>query len=117
MMAFDSQSTSPSSSIVGTRPLGLRLRYRAVFTTPNAPPASIRSYPSDISSQHHSTFWTLTELFLPQITSISTLRGVNDNAAVIHFAGKVPLARGCPGSLARSASAWAVAPDRVRLQA
>src|SRR5207237_7376271 len=67
---FDSQSTSPSSSIVGTRPLGLRLRYRGVFTTPNGPPASIRLYPSDNSSQHQSTFCTLSELLLPQIVSM-----------------------------------------------
>src|ERR1700730_8804302 len=34
----------------------------------------MRSYGSAISSQHQSTFWTFTELFLPQITGIVASR-------------------------------------------
>src|SRR2546423_12335213 len=76
MMALDSQRTKPSSSMVGTRPFGLRLRYSGEFTTPKAAPASMRLYSIAISSQHQSTFCTLIELFLPQITSMSDSRSV-----------------------------------------
>src|SRR5512135_3645020 len=70
-MACDSHSTKPSSSMVGTRPFGLSLRYSGVLTTPNCMPASTRSKGSPSSSQHHSTFLTLTELGRPQIFNIA----------------------------------------------
>src|SRR5262249_47044169 len=59
-----------------TSPLGFFLRYSGVVTTPNAAPASMRLYWSPISSQHQSAFCTLTELFLPQITSMACSRNV-----------------------------------------
>src|SRR5262249_61559453 len=62
--------------MVGTSPLGFFLRYSGVFTTPNAAPASRRLYWSPVSSQHQSAFCTLTELFLPQITSMARSRNV-----------------------------------------
>src|SRR6516164_4222736 len=67
--------------MVGTRRFGLMLRYSGVFTTPKAPPASLRSYSRPISSQHHSTFCTLTEFFLPQTTSILRLPGNESSPA------------------------------------
>src|SRR5262245_31553779 len=60
--------------MVGTSPLGFFLRYSGVFTTPKEAPASTRLYWSPISSQHQSAFCTLTELFLPQITSMACSR-------------------------------------------
>src|SRR5215212_9210720 len=68
-MALDSQSTNPSSEIVGTRPLGLSARYSGSRVRPEVPPASMRSYCKPSSSQHHSTFWTFMEFFRPQIFS------------------------------------------------
>ena len=41
-MALDSHNTKPSSSIVGTRPLGFSFLYSGVFTTPKAMSASMR---------------------------------------------------------------------------
>src|SRR5437867_577189 len=70
-MVLDSQTTKPSSSIVGTSPLGLSLRNSGVLTTPWCLPASMRSYAMPASSQHHSTFCTLTESALPQIFSMN----------------------------------------------
>src|SRR5512146_62654 len=70
-MACDSHSTNPSSSMVGTSPLGLSLRYSGVLTTPYCIPASTRSNGTPSSSQHHSTLRTLTELARPQIFSIA----------------------------------------------
>src|SRR6266699_4684355 len=60
---------SPSLT-VGTRPLGLRLRYSGSRLPPNGPPTSRRSKGISSSAQHHSTFWTLDELARPQIFSI-----------------------------------------------
>src|SRR5437667_7190931 len=98
-MAFDSQMTNPSSSMVGTSALGFSWRYCGVSTTPNGPPASMRLYPRFISSQHQRTFWTFTEFFRPQITTMHSsakLRvvysGWNDRA---HWAAIVA---GAPGA-------------------
>src|SRR5919112_122132 len=70
-MELDSQSVRPPSAMVGTRPVGLRWRYSSWSVPPNLPPASWRWYGTSSSSQHHSTFCTLNEFFLPQISSIS----------------------------------------------
>src|SRR5688572_23846350 len=72
-MACDSQSTKPSSSMVGTRAFGFIFLYSGVFTTPYCMPASMRSYLRPSSSIAHSAFFTFTELVRPQIFSISTL--------------------------------------------
>src|SRR5215208_6060568 len=68
-MALDSQSTNPSSEIVGTRPLGLSARYSGSRVRPEGPPASMRSYCKPSASQHLSTFWTFMEFFRLQIFS------------------------------------------------
>src|SRR5215470_1604589 len=61
---------NPSSSIVGTRPLGLSARYSAVLLPPKAPPTSERSNASPISPQHQRTFCTLLDVVLPRIFNI-----------------------------------------------
>src|SRR5262245_49375850 len=71
-MVLDSHSTNGPSSMVGTSPFGFNARYCGVLTTPKLPPASRRWYCWPSSSQHHSTFCTLTELFRPQILSIAS---------------------------------------------
>src|SRR5262249_30501663 len=65
-MAFDSHSRKPSSSSVGTRPLGFMARYAGSLFLPNAPPTSMRSCASSSSPTAHITFCTLTEVFRPQ---------------------------------------------------
>src|SRR6185503_1701914 len=70
-MVCDSHSTKPSSSIVGTSEFGFIFMYSGVLVTPNCMPASVRSYLSPSSSATHSAFFTLTELILPQIFSMS----------------------------------------------
>src|SRR5256712_5916359 len=69
-MLCDSHSTKPSSSMVGTSPVGFILRYSGVLLTPNCMPASMRSYFRPSSSAAHSAFFTFTELVLPQILSM-----------------------------------------------
>src|SRR5262249_3353183 len=79
MIVCDSQMMKPSSSTVGTRPLGFILRYSGVLTTPKFRPASMRSYCKPSSSSDHSTFLTLTELTRPQtliIDGSSETRGL-----------------------------------------
>src|SRR5579871_3894049 len=66
-MVCDSQSLKPSSSIVGTRPVGFIFRYSGVLLTPNCSPASMRSYFRPSSSAAQSAFFTFTELTRPQI--------------------------------------------------
>src|SRR3972149_1405062 len=73
-MLCDSHRMKPSSSSVGTRPLGFILRYSGVSTTPDCMPASMRSYGRLSSSRHQSAFFTLTELVRPQIFSIVSPR-------------------------------------------
>src|SRR5258708_17937688 len=75
-MAFDSQRTTPPSSIVGTRPFGLSARYSGDLFFPNSPPMSSRSNGRPISPQHHSTFCTLLDVFLPKIFNTAVLRWV-----------------------------------------
>src|SRR3989454_358115 len=72
-MLCDSHSTKPSSSMVGTSPVGFILRYSGVLLTPNCMPASMRSYFSPSSSAAQSAFFTFTELVLPQILSINVV--------------------------------------------
>src|SRR6266480_127870 len=69
-MLCDSHSTKPSSSMVGTSPVGFILRYSGVLLTPNCMPASMRSYLTPSSSRAQSAFFTLTEFVLPQILSM-----------------------------------------------
>src|SRR5712671_2572700 len=69
-MVCDSHSLKPSSSIVGTRPVGFIFRYSGVLLTPKCRPASMRSYLRPSSSAAHSAFLTLTELTRPHILSI-----------------------------------------------
>src|SRR5712691_5730223 len=69
-MLCDSHSLKPSSSIVGTRPVGFIFRYSGVLLTPKCKPASMRSYLRPSSSAAHSAFLTLTELTRPQIFNI-----------------------------------------------
>src|SRR2546422_2606339 len=69
-MLCDSHSTKPSSSMVGTSPVGFILRYSGVLFTPNCMPASMRSYLTPSSSRAQSAFFTLTEFVLPQILSM-----------------------------------------------
>src|SRR5215813_5408192 len=71
-MVLDSHRTNGPSSMVGTSPFGFNARYCGVLTTPKLPPASRRWYCWPSSSQHQSTFCTLTELFRPQILSIAS---------------------------------------------
>src|SRR5438045_9248390 len=73
-MVCDSHRMKPSSSIVGTSEFGFIFRYSGVLVTPNCMPASTRWYLRPSSSTHHSAFFTLTELVLPQIFSISPRR-------------------------------------------
>src|SRR5918998_3985721 len=68
-IVFDSHSAKPSSERVGIRPVGLRARYSGSRLPPNGPPTSYLRNETPSSSQLQSTFWTLTELFLPQISS------------------------------------------------
>src|SRR5215210_5049424 len=70
-MAFDSHRAKSPSVIVGTRPVGLRARYSSSLVPPNSPPTSWRRKVIPSSSQHHSTFCTFIEFFLPQISSIA----------------------------------------------
>src|SRR5918998_4412908 len=72
-MAFDSHRAKSPSVIVGTRPVGLRARYSTSLVPPNSPPASWRRKGIPSSSQHQSTFCTLKEFFLPQISSTAYL--------------------------------------------
>ncbi len=65
-MAFDSQTTTPPSSITGILRLGLSFAYSGVSSLPKAPPASIRSCGSSSSAIVHITFCTLIEFGLPQ---------------------------------------------------
>src|SRR5215212_9178347 len=81
-MVCDSQRTKPSSSMVGTRPVGFMRRYSGVLFTPNCMPASIRSYLSPSSSATQSAFFTFTELTRPQIFSMRTLLSKSDGLAV-----------------------------------
>src|SRR2546422_9060268 len=69
-MLCDSHSTKPSSSMVGTSPVGFILRYSGVLLTPNCMPASMRSSLTPSSSRAQSAFFTLTEFVLPQILSM-----------------------------------------------
>src|SRR5258705_13395274 len=69
-MLCDSHSLKPSSSIVGTRPVGFIFRYSGVLLTPKCRPASMRSYLRPSSSAAQSAFFTLTELTRPQIFSM-----------------------------------------------
>src|ERR671913_685271 len=68
-MEFDSHRAKSPSVIVGTRPVGLRARYSSSPVPPNSPPTSWRRKDIPSSSQHHSTFCTFIEFFLPQISS------------------------------------------------
>src|SRR5258706_16197365 len=72
-MLCDSHSTKPSSSIVGTRPVGFIFRYSGVLLMPKCRPASMRWYLSPSSSVAQRAFLTLTELTLPQIFNIRSL--------------------------------------------
>ncbi len=65
-MAFDSQTTTPPSSITGILRLGLSFAYSGVSSRPKAPPASIRWCGSSSSAIVHITFCTLIEFGLPQ---------------------------------------------------
>src|SRR6185312_7262069 len=62
----------PSSSSVGTRPVGFFARYSGVSLPPNLPPTSTRSYFRLSSSQHQTTFCTLIEESRPRILSIAS---------------------------------------------
>src|SRR5256885_566538 len=73
-MVCDSHSTKPSSSSVGTRPVGFIFKYCGVLLTPNCSPASMRSCLRPSSSTVQSAFFTLTELTRPQIFSIDPQR-------------------------------------------
>ena len=64
-MALDSHSTKPSSSMVGTSPLGFIARYSGMSVPPKAPPTSARPYARSSSAQHHRTFCTLEEFERP----------------------------------------------------
>src|SRR5215211_2280182 len=68
-MALDSHRAKSPSVIVGTSPVGLRARYSSSLVPPNSPPTSWRRKGIPSSSQHHSTFCTFIEFFLPQISS------------------------------------------------
>src|SRR5580765_8574530 len=62
--------TRSPSITVGTRPLGLSLKYSGSRLPPNGPPQSVRSNSMPSSAQHHSTFCTFDEVGRPQIFSI-----------------------------------------------
>src|SRR5215212_9966469 len=83
-MAFDSHRAKSPSVMVGTRPVGLRARYSSSLVPPNSPPASWRRKGIPSSSQHHSTFCTFIEFFLPQIssTAYSSLSAYRDSCRV-----------------------------------
>src|SRR5215203_1249042 len=68
-MALDSHRAKSPSVIVGTSPVGLRARYSSSLVPPNSPPTSWRRKGIPSSSQHHSTFCTFIEFFLPHISS------------------------------------------------
>src|SRR6266850_6646028 len=74
-MLCDSHSVKPSSSMVGTRPVGFMRRYSGVLFTPCSMPASTRSYLRPSSSAAQSAFLTFTELTRPQIFNMTTPRG------------------------------------------
>src|SRR4051812_31204572 len=78
-MVCDSQSTKPSSFIVGTSPVGFMVRYSGVLLTPNCSPASMRPYLRPSSSTAQSAFFTLTELTRPQIFSIDPRRQASES--------------------------------------
>src|SRR3546814_190083 len=69
-MLFDSHSTNPSSSMVGTRPFGFMARYSGVRLPPNGPPTSTRSNGSPSSAQVQRAFMTLLDVVRPQIFSM-----------------------------------------------
>src|SRR5258708_6617279 len=71
MMAFDSQSTKPSSSMAGTMPFGLIAPYPGKSAKSVAPFKSLwrRSRPS--SWQVHKTFRTLLEAAWPYTVSMT----------------------------------------------
>src|SRR5471030_1529919 len=79
-MAWLSHTTVPSSSIAGTRRLGLRAQNSSVSRPPKAPPASIRSCARPSSPTAHMTFCTLMEFLRPQIFSMSLSRPVGRDA-------------------------------------
>src|SRR6266403_1802553 len=87
-MACDSPSTKPSSSMVGTSPLGFILRYSGVLLTPNCIPASMRSYFRPSSSAAHSAFFTFTELVLPQIFSMVSPKSGTDHVSFLYRPAK-----------------------------
>src|SRR5215213_1265037 len=80
-MALDSHRAKSPSVIVGTSPVGLRARYSSSLVPPNSPPTSWRRKGIPSSSQHHSTFCTFIEFFLPQIssTAYSSLSACRDS--------------------------------------
>src|SRR6266571_8291953 len=84
-MLCDSHSTKPSSSMVGTSPVGFILRYSGVLLTPNCMPASMRSYFSPSSSAAHSAFFTFTELVLPQIFSMVSPKSGTDHVSFLYL--------------------------------
>src|SRR3954471_20752485 len=81
-MVCDSHSRKPSSSMVGTRPVGFIFRYSGVLLIPNCMPASIRSYLRPSSSAAHSAFFSFTEFVRPQIFSMQDLSSETDGLAV-----------------------------------
>src|SRR6266481_1596548 len=87
-MACDSHSTKPSSSMVGTSPVGFILRYSGVLLTPNCMPASMRWYLSPNSSRAQSAFFTLTEFVLPQILSMVSPESGTDHVFPLYRPAK-----------------------------
>src|SRR5439155_14983571 len=87
-MLWDSHSTKPSSSMVGTSPVGFILRYSGVLLTPNCMPASMRWYFSPSSSAAHSAFFTFTELVLPQIFSMVSPKSGIDHVSFLYRLAK-----------------------------
>src|SRR5437868_1935804 len=70
-MAWLSHTTTPPSSMTGTRRFGFISPNSSVSSPPNGPPASIRSCATPSSPTAHIAFCTLMELRRPQIFSIS----------------------------------------------
>src|SRR5467141_2940182 len=87
-MLCDSHSTKPSSSMVGTSPVGFILRYSGVLLTPNCMPASMRSYLSPNSSRAQRAFFTLTEFVLPQILSMVSPESGTDHVFPLYQPAK-----------------------------
>ena len=56
--------------MTGIMPFGFIALNSGVSTPPKAPPTSMRSWSSDSSRAHQTTFCTLTEESFPQIRSI-----------------------------------------------